>query len=240
MEGTGRCDWGDWESIFTICRAHLAGFPSAPGAVAELLAKIGTGQLRGEDPAFWQRVAGCDFASAGRRISRWSNDPRKAPTRLGEWDLLFLDLGDCPEIFHAFHYPLVREMKESDVLTILQSHSFFDLYELPPLLPDGNPHRDGKRLHAWERTTIYDHHVSELRHPVLSWTHRDDSDFGGNDGYFLWLLVASSAFLEPLRARAARQRLLAGRKRVYVSAGFEQLFMALATVTLELLEPIGQ
>ena len=58
-------------------------------------------------------------------------------------------------------------------------------------------------------------------------------DYHGDNGYFLWLVFGSFALLAPLKHASFRERVLRGRDRLYLLAGFEEIFTCLATVTRE-------
>jgi hypothetical protein len=74
-------------------------------------------------------------------------------------------------------------------------------------------------------------YVSILFDDVLSLLPLGEPPWNGEDGFFLWHVIASLALVEPLRDANYRARLLQGCKRVYLLSGFGSLFEYLATVT---------
>jgi hypothetical protein len=146
------------------------------------------------------------------------------------WDLLLLDLGDCPEIFHLVS-PGGRELlDETKVRVLVHSDVVIDCTALDECFEE--PVEDTyTTLWGEPRLGWAYHNVEELNDPVLSWNRYASLDYHGHSGEIVWLTLGSLALLEPLRDAETCRRVLSGRERLWLLSGFEQLFFHLGTVT---------
>jgi hypothetical protein len=124
-----------------------------------------------------------------------------------------LDCGDCPDVFR------LTDARFSFEMSFEQFCSFAKIDA-----PRPGEGFSGISL-AFE---VANHHVRELTHPLLNW---QGHDYHGDNGYLLWLSVATLALREPLRDLNFCQRLLHGRSEIILMSGFEEIFFYVGTIS---------
>jgi hypothetical protein len=122
-------------------------------------------------------------------------------------------------------------MSEPKVRELLLSETVVDYYQLARCYSPETKTQVNDLFSSQETRHIY-RNVDWLGDSILSG--KDGStrrNYQGNNSYFLWLVVGSLSLVSPLRDVNVCKRILGGRDRLYLLAGFEQIFTYLATVT---------
>jgi hypothetical protein len=189
------------------------------------------------DPDYWDRVERHDFRGALDTVTGWARDGwerlAQADCWSQDWEFFLLDLGDCPEIFRLYMPGGQTLMSEAKFRELLSREEVIGCSALTGCFAPSVP-APFERLFGDERATWAYHNVRELADGLLSWNARSTGrDYHGDSGDFLWLVVGSLALLAPLRDADCCKGILRGRERVYLLAGFEEIFTHLATVTPE-------
>jgi hypothetical protein len=184
---------------------------------------------------YWESALEHDFRPAFATTTEWAVEGLEALAPKSGWEFLLLDLGDCPEIFRLYSPGGQGLMSEQRLRAVLGGELIIGTSDLegcygPEVAdPFGQLFGDGIE-------ELGGGHVSELRDTVLDWTgggddQDDATDFHGNSGYLLWLMLGTLALVEPLRDGAFCQSILRGRERLYLLSGYEEIFFHVATVT---------
>lgn len=187
---------------------------------------------------FWERAKNWSRPCAGI-VTEWA---REGLGHLGPdsgQELLLLDLGDCPEIFRLYRPGNQEQLDMSRLHDLLLAGPVIGASDLEECLISSEDDPFGL-LFGERRAELTDHNIWELNDDLLSWNAKPAREYEGNSAYFLWLTFGSFALLEPLRDASSCRQVLNGRERVYLCAGFEEIFTYLATVTRDGLQFEGE
>jgi hypothetical protein len=189
---------------------------------------------------YWSQVETHDIRNAMASVMNWAQEGLEglapqdgwSPSQHKSWEVVLLDLGDCPELFRFYSPGGQSRMVEQKVRDLLLSSELIECTQLDGCFATEveDPYR---LLFGRDSTTerVY-HYVRELDDRILSWNDRTtDRSYEGENGYFLWLLLGSLALVAPLADVAYCKSILQGHDRVYLLSGFESLYSYLATVT---------
>jgi hypothetical protein len=178
------------------------------------------------DTSYWHRVEHHSFSPAIRTIREWSKSAWQGLGPKSGWEILRLELGDCPEVFELGTFQDQDKLSETKVrglLTrkskVLECDEFAQCFTSSVEAP-----------FSFLKTIGLAHNVEELNDSLLSWNVQG-VDYHGNDGYLLWLALGTFAALEPLHDECYRRRILQGRDRIHLVSGFEEIMFYVATVT---------
>ena len=185
-----------------------------------------------DEPEFWNAVERYDFQPDFAVLTRWTKEGFEALEPEIGWQLLLLDLGDCPETFRLYKPGGQQLMLEQQFRNILLGELVVSVSDLDTCFKAGvsSPFN---QLFGSDRKDLCDHSVSELPNSILNWTGDDRYDYHGNNGYLIWLMLGSLALVEPLKDKDFFKAVLKGRDRLYLMAGYEEIFFHAATVTSE-------
>ena len=168
------------------------------------------------DPSYWDTFEKHKSNLPIKKVISWSEQGLRSISRFHRsWDCLLLDLGDCPERFSMFS---IGERVSQDILRerILNT----SIVELRAL---GSERTRSKNI-------IY-RNVRALRDIVLTWNEGDNVNYHEKNGYFAWLAVATLALIDGLRSTQHCQSVLGGAQNAYLLAGFEEIFVYIATIS---------
>lgn len=190
-----------------------------------------------DDPEYWDQVEFQLFQLPGAEIVEWSKAGLEE-VKVGKgWDALILDLGDCPETFNLQTYGFGAQFDEGKFNRVISSKQAIHYQEFAECYPDtvANPKDALNTLYFTgnNRTELVYRNVTSLNDGILSWNQSGSFDFHGDNGYLLWLAIGSLALIEALREANYCREILAGRDRLYLLSGFEEIFFHLDTVTAE-------
>jgi hypothetical protein len=223
----------EWELMFRATHTMVASTTNWQEGLNQVVAAARANPAVFNEPDFWDRAERHDLRSAVDVVVAWSEECFGALGPGKGWGVLLLDLGDCPELFRPYLPGGQGVMSEGQFLERLSRQPVFDCLELTSCFPSGEPDPEGQ-LFRRGRVRLAYHNVRELDDELLSWNASPTvADFRGFNGYLLWLAVGSFALAAPLRDPEYCRRVLRGRDRLYLLAGFEQVFFHLGTATPE-------
>lgn len=190
-----------------------------------------------DEPEYWDQVEYQLHQLPIAAIVEWSKAAMEE-LKAGEgWDALILDLGDCPEVFGIHTYSFGTRFDEGKFDSLISSKQVIHSQEFAECYPStvANPKDTLNALYFTgnNRVELVYRNVASLNDGILSWNQNGSYDFRGDNGYLLWLAVGSLALVEALREPSYCQKILAGRDKLYLLSGFEEIFFHLDTVTAE-------
>jgi hypothetical protein len=179
---------------------------------------------------YWDRVESRISQLPVETVTAWAREGLEALPQREGWELLLLDLGDCPEMFFLYSPGGQPHLDEAKVRRWLICGPVIDCTDLEHCFarPVEAPF---EYLFSDDHVVWSEHNVRELDDEVLTWNRGESFDYHGNSGYLLWLALGSLALLDPLRDAGYCRQILEGREKLYLLAGFEQIFCYLGTVT---------
>ncbi len=161
-------------------------------------------------------------------LIRWAEEGL-ANFQSEEWSVLFLDLGDGPDIFHLYQLNYIGIFTEDKLRPLILSETVVGYDELAECLAEN--HADSETfLSSCPSRELSFHHIKELQAHRLNWR-RLPGNYNGDNGYLLWLAFGALALIEPLRNAENCQKFLGNCPRLYLMVGFEEIFFYAGTVT---------
>jgi len=184
-----------------------------------------------DDADYWNRV---DEATQWplAKLQRWAEEGLSR-FKSDKWSILFLDLGDAPEIFALTQRNWADLIDEDKLRKVIFSQSVFDDEDFAECLVDAGEDVEVV-LFSHKPLELSYHNVRNLGHEILNWhTYSNSFDYAGNNGYLLWLTMGTLALIEPLRDIQNCRTILGNCPRIYLLAGYESIFFHAATVTTD-------
>ena len=209
----------NWERIFQGAKQIVSSSGTIEEAVAKAVTKARQSPAIFDEPDYWARVENHDFGASFDTVAHWADNALRQLRCPRRWDLLILDLGDCPEILFPYIAGAPEKISEKKLLGLFRQ-TLIGASEFERCFRE---HSD-----AWydeffgDRKELAEESVRELNDPMLNWT--SQSDYHGNNGYFLWLIIGGFALFEALRTSGLSSRLSKEGKRLHILIGFEELF----------------
>lgn len=220
----------EWELIFGKVQSLSQSAGSVQEGLNEILAFAHDNADTFDEPEYWKQVENHNFLPAINVVRSWMIAGLESPAPKSEWEFLLLDLGDCPETFRLYSpggQDLIDESKFRNLVfndLVIECGAFENCFSAAV----GEPF---DILFGPQRREYSEHHVSELDDTLLNWSDDEEMDFHRWNGYLLWLAVGSLALVDQLRDASYCNRILRGRERIYLLAGYEEIFFYLATIT---------
>ncbi|MEO8391985.1 MAG: hypothetical protein ABI700_03245 [Chloroflexota bacterium] len=199
-----------WSQMFEAAQTLVQNSPDWRTGIARTIA------FARQNPAiyaadYWQSVSADDLPIDV--VTSWAVAGFECLERYEGGAVAILDCGDCPDVFR------LAEGRFSSETSLEAFRSFSKTDAL----------RSGEEFPGITSISeVAYHHVRELTHPILNWS---GHDYHGDDGYLLWLSVATLALLEPLRDLAFCKRILRGRSEIILMSGFEEIFFYVGTIS---------
>lgn len=226
----------EWELIFGKVQNLSRSVRSTQDGLKDITAFARGNAALFDEPDYWKRAENHDFRPAETIVRSWAAAGLESLTRRNGWEFLLLDLGDCPETFRLYSPGGQDLMSEQKFRTLMLNGLLIGCGELETCFSN-TVAAPFDLLFGLQRIEYADHNVSELDDPLVNW--RDDQDTDdeeisndhGWNGYLLWLAVGSLALVDQLRDPSYCNRILRGRERIYLLAGYEEIFFYLATIT---------
>lgn len=182
-----------------------------------------------DDADYWNRV---DEATQWplAKLQRWGEEGLSR-FKSDEWSILFLDLGDAPETFALLQYDWENLIDEDKFRKIVFSQNVVDDEDFANCLVEDRADVEVV-LFAHKPLELAYHNVRNLGHEILNWhTYLNSFDYAGDNAYLLWLAMGTLALIEPLRDAQKCRAFLGDCPRVYLLAGYEEIFFYAGTVT---------
>jgi len=183
-----------------------------------------------EEREYWSTAQRHDFQPSFSVLTGWAKEGLSAIGPSTGWQFLVLDMGDCPDTFRIYSPGGQILMSEQQFGRVLSTELIISPSEMELCFEPDTP-EIYDTLFESGASELCAHHVSELGDRFLGWTSSPKPDFGGNSGYFLWLMLGSLALVEPLRDASNRKAILQGRDKLHLLSGYEEIFCYLATIT---------
>jgi hypothetical protein len=211
----------DWNALFTGLRQIVR----TTDSTAQGLTAVVTFAQALEQPNFWSSVAKHDFRESIATVTGWGKDGLNQFELQRSWDILILDLGDCPDVFCLYHPNYEPALSKEKLVALLPQPSiaYTDLENC--IAPNHKVREDGA---YYEFVELYYTYLNKLEDSLLT---RPLSATTADSQYLLWLAVGTFALLEPLRNPAYCKKILNGYQKIYLFTGFEEVFFYLASVT---------
>ena len=218
--------WGEiFETVQTVTRSARS---LEEGLALTITAARRDPQLY-DDQKYWDWVESHAPVLPVSAIVNWAKEGYEELAQAEGWSFVLVDFGDCPEILRMEQYAH-KAFDERRLREMIFAESLFEFFYLAECLVDNKP-EEIQALYSYHEPTLTDHNVRELNDEILTWNDDPEFDYNRNNGDLLWLALGCLALIEPLRDAAYCRKILRGRDRLYVLAGYEEIFLYLATVT---------
>ncbi len=168
------------------------------------------------DHGLWTTVREVDWSPHVKIVERWFHQGLHRLAAEPSANLLYISLGDYPEVFSFEGVPLPEGQKASD--RIIEALRENDWTWFDAMSPD-----------AWDNSVeLAFHETSELPGPIQMME-------AGDAGYTLWQTLASLAVLHGMQSFGAKESTLLGpdRRALPLLIGFEDAPFHIATLTQE-------
>lgn len=220
----------DWDLMFGGVQALTRYAPTLNEGIRQTLIFAREHPEEYDDPDFWDRLEERLHRLPYFEVTQWAREGLEALTPSEGWDFLLLDLGDCPEIFTPYQLGCHRLFEEAHFRDLVLAQTVFDYSNIQECLGRSVENPQQALYYENDIVGLTYHNVSELGDASLTWN-IESCNYRGSNGELLWLSFGSFALLEPLREREYCRSVLKNRDRLYLLAGFEEMFSYLATLT---------
>lgn len=220
-----------WQAMFDEVRRIVRQSLPLDESLAQVIQFAENNPSLCNEPEYWRQVGSHDFRLAFDATVGWGKVGIAQLVPKEGWEFLLLDLGDCPETFRLYRPGGQELMSEPKLRVLLTQEPVIEAGAFEECFTDEAKNSFDLLFGAPQE--LADHHVSELSDQTLDWTgDSEDANYHGDNGYLLWLLLGSLAFLSPFSDVEYCKRILQGRDKLYLLSGYEEIFSYLATVTV--------
>lgn len=222
----------EWQTIFEQVKSITQRTQPLQQSLKQIITFARSNPALFDEPEYWDQAQRHDFRYSFAALTEWARQGAEALAPETGWQFLLLDLGDCPKSFRLYSPGGQKQMSEQRFRSTLSSHLIVGTSHLEGCFGPEVLYPFGQ-LFGDEQIEVSDHHVSELDDRLLDWTGDENTEFHGQNGYLLWLMLGSLALVEPFRDKSYCDRILKGRDKLYLLPGYEEIFFHAATVTSE-------
>lgn len=216
----------NWNMMFEGVQKIIWSSTSMQAGIEKVIAFAKQHPQEYSDPQFWERVSSSQFPI--EIIRQWAYEGFQNLQPCSDWTLIRLDAGDGPDIFRMIEVQPAPHLEDDVLGDFIKGSVVREAGEFPEI---------GLASHT--EYILSDHNVDELSDPVLNWKQsRPPYDYHGNNGYLLWLTIASLALCLPLQDQAYCINILKGRPRLLLMSGFEEIFFWAGEITQEGFKPL--
>jgi hypothetical protein len=206
----------NWKSLFAEAQAIVRDATSVTDGVARSIDLAKRKPDEFGNAAEWEPLIAALDEGQIRRVIGWAETGIDQLAGGCDFDVLLLDLGDCP---HMFELTKGREstIDEERFRQTVLSKPLIEWHELSETVD--NFHDMFHFVTLIERNLLYEDFAFCPHH------------FEESAGCLFWLVLGSLGLIEPFRDAKKCASMLKGRNKLYLLSGYEEIFMYLCSVT---------